>query len=243
MTEMTLLAVEAEGLGLSLTEAQLTQFALYQTLLLDWNERINLTAIKTPPEIQIRHFLDSLTCALVMGNLEERRLIDVGTGAGFPGLPLKILFPTMRLTLVDSVAKKTRFLAAVVEALGLTDVTILAERAETLGQHSAHRERYDWAAARSVAELRVLAEYLLPLCRVGGAMLAQKGESAAAEAASAAGALAVLGGGAVQLTPVQLPQRALPRQYLPHYLVVVRKERPTPVMYPRRVGMPAKKPL
>lgn len=238
MTSLQLLAEGAAQWGLPLTAAQLIQFEQYQALLLAWNERMNLTAITVPAEIQVRHFLDALSCATVTGDLNGQRLIDVGTGAGFPGLPLKILYPEMQLTLVDSVAKKTHFLEAVAAALRLSGVSILAERAETLGHQADHREQYDWAVARSVAELRVLVEYLLPLCRVGGAALAQKGEGARQEAAAAAGAIAILGGGEAQLTPVYLPQRETL-----HYLLRIPKLRSTPDIYPRRVGMPAKKPL
>lgn len=228
----------AAALGIPLDDRQLAQFARYQALLLDWNTRLNLTAIATPPEVQERHFLDSLTCGLVTGDLNGRSLIDVGTGAGFPGLPLKIYHPAMQLTLVESVRKKTDYLRAVVNELGLEGVTILAKRAEAVGRMPAHRAAYDWAAARAVAELRILAEYLLPLCRVGGHMLAQKGESAPAEASAAQTALRTLGGGEPQLTAVQLPHHELQ-----HYLVVVEKVSPTPERYPRRPGMPGKRPL
>lgn len=235
---MELLATEAARLGVALTEAQLAQFAQYQALLLDWNERLNLTAIRLPADIQIRHFLDSLSCVAVTGDLNGQRLIDVGTGAGFPGLPLKILYPELQLTLADSVGKKTRFLNAIVEVLALSGVTVVAERAEILGQQPAHRQRYDWVVARGVAELRILVEYLLPLCRVGGAVLAQKGESAIREAAAAKQAIRILGGGAARLTPVQLPHREML-----HYLVTIPKERSTPKSFPRRPGAPVKKPL
>lgn len=224
--------------GISLTPQQEEQFEVYLALLQTWNERMSLTAIRERDEIVVRHFLDSLTCALATGNLNGRSLVDVGSGAGFPGLPLKILFPELRLTLVESVKKKSRFLAAVVEALDLADVTVLPQRAEAIGQDVTHRARYDWAVARAVAELRVLLEYLLPLCRIGGYALAQKGESAAAEVADAAQALETLGGGAVSLREVQLPGR----EQL-HYLVVVAKTAVTPDRYPRRPGRPGKRPL
>lgn len=228
----------ARAWGLELSAGQLAQFSAYEALLLEWNERISLTAIRAPEEIRVRHFLDSLACATATGPLDGRALIDVGSGAGFPGLPLKILYPGLRLTLVDSVGKKARFLEMVAAELGLRDVTVLAERAETLGQDAAHRERYDWAVARAVAELRVLVELLLPLCRVGGAALAQKGESAAEEMRAATGAIAALGGGAPRLSPVQLPGVAET-----HYLVVIDKRRPTDPRYPRRAGIPHKRPL
>ena len=235
---MDQLRQDAARWGLALTERQLAQFAAYEALLLDWNRRMNLTAIREPAGIRRRHFLDALSCVTVTGSLATRRLIDVGTGAGFPGLPLKILTPSLQLTLVDSVQKKTRFLTAVVAELGLRDVTILAERAETLGQDAGHRAQYDWAVARAVAPLAVLAEYLLPLCRVGGAMLAQKGAAAANEVAEAAAAVALLGGGEATVTPIQLPL-----QTQRHYLVVVPKNSATPPRYPRRAGMPARRPL
>ncbi|MCB8927313.1 MAG: 16S rRNA (guanine(527)-N(7))-methyltransferase RsmG [Ardenticatenaceae bacterium] len=231
-------AAWADELDVSLSAAQIEQFMTYQELLLEWNARMNLTAVREPAEIRLRHFLDSLSCARVMGDLNGRSLIDVGTGAGFPGLPLKILFPQLKLTLVESVVKKTHFLQAVVDALSLSDVTILTDRAELLGQSPQHRRQYDWAVARAVAELRVLVEYLLPLCAVGGSMLAQKGEGVAAEIANAQVAIPLLGGSEPELAQVTLPDRDQP-----HYFVTVKKIGETPQKYPRRVGMPAKRPL
>ncbi|MCA9897022.1 MAG: 16S rRNA (guanine(527)-N(7))-methyltransferase RsmG [Ardenticatenaceae bacterium] len=238
LTEWKQFADLAASLGASLTSEQVDQFALYQQLLLDWNERMNLTAVRDPAEIRVRHFLDSLSCARVMGDLNGRSLVDVGTGAGFPGLPLKILFPQLRLTLVESVAKKGQFLQAVVDALALDEVRILAERAEVLGQQPQHRQQYDWGVARAVAELRVLVEYLLPLCRVGGTMLAQKGEGVHEELKSAATAVRILGGSEPILADVALPER----EQL-HYFVTIKKVEDTPTKYPRRVGMPGKRPL
>ncbi|MBK8905992.1 MAG: 16S rRNA (guanine(527)-N(7))-methyltransferase RsmG [Anaerolineaceae bacterium] len=229
---------EAEALGTPLQPEQIAQFRQYEALLLDWNERMNLTAVRQPADIRLRHFLDSLSCVQVMGELNGRSLIDVGTGAGFPGLPLKILFPQLRLTLVESVTKKGQFLQAVVDELGLDHVTILAERAEALGQQPQHRQQYDWAVARAVAELRVLVEYLLPLCRVGGQMLAQKGEGVHAEVESARSAIALLGGAEPKLASVTLPGR----EQL-HFFVTILKVGETPAAYPRRVGVPGKRPL
>lgn len=238
MAGMSLLVEGTAALGLTLTAEQLAHFARYQELLIEWNERINLTAIVEPEAIQVRHFLDSLSCVRVMGDLNGRQLIDVGTGAGFPGLPLKIFYPQLRLTLVESVMKKTYFLQAVTSELGLKDVTILSERAETLGQQPAHRDQYDWAVARGVAEMRVLVEYLLPLCRHGGRMLAQKGDNANGEVAAAVPAINQLGGALPHLYPVQLLNVVDT-----HYLVVIEKIGPTPARYPRRPGMAAKRPL
>ena len=223
---------EVEEWGFVLTAVQRAQFATYAEMLLVWNQKMNLTAVRTLPGIQTRHFVDSLRCATVMGELNGRSLIDVGTGAGFPGLPLKILYPDLKLTLVESVGKKTRFLEAVVAALELTDVAVYSERAETLGQDPDLREQFDWAVARAVAALPVLAEYLLPFCQVGGHMLAQKGEMALQEVAAAKTAVSLLGGADPQLLSAGAGN-----------LVLIEKIAPTPAKYPRRAGLPLKRPL
>jgi 16S rRNA (guanine527-N7)-methyltransferase len=232
------LAEGAAEMELPLSAGQLELFQRYQVLLLDWNRRLNLTAIRDQAGIQLRHFLDSLSCAKVTGDLTGRRLADVGAGAGFPGLPLKILYPELELTLVESVAKKARFLEAAVAELELSGVSIVVDRAENVGRMAGHREGYDWAVARAVAALPTLAEYLLPLCRLGGRMLAQKGPKAAAEVEEAAWAIEVLGGGRVAVHEVQVPGLDETR-----VLVVVEKVTPTPIIYPRRPGMPGKAPL
>jgi 16S rRNA (guanine527-N7)-methyltransferase len=232
----TLLAATAAEWGLPLTPRQLGQFATYLDELRAWNERINLTAITDPREIVTRHFLDSLRCALSWG-AAPASLIDVGTGAGFPGLPLKILRPELQLTLVESIAKKASFLSAIAGELGLDGVVVLAERAEVAGRDPAHRERYDVAAARAVADLRVLAEYCLPLCRVGGRFLAPKGTQIEPELAAAGPAIAALGGRLVAVEPAELPGVE------PRALVVIEKAAPTPPQYPRAPGVPAKRPL
>jgi 16S rRNA (guanine527-N7)-methyltransferase len=225
-------------LGVRMSAAQLDLLARYEQELLDWNTRFNLTAIRSPQEMRIKHFLDSLTCLLALRETPPERLVDVGTGAGFPGIPLKVIYPKMQLTLVESVGKKAEFCRHVVRTLGLSGVEVVQDRAEVLGQSPAHREKYDWAVARAVAILPVLAEYLLPLVRVGGGMLAMKGESGPAEAHAAEHALRLLGGHLRQLVPVTLPGVVEER-----YLVVVDKIAATPGSYPRRVGQPTKKPL
>ena len=225
-------------LGLRLSRLQLSTLSLYERELVDWNTHFNLTAIRDPQEIHIKHFLDSLTCLLALRDTPVARLIDVGTGAGFPGIPLKIIYPKMQLTLVESVGKKAEFCRHVVKMLDLPGVEVVQERAEVLGQIPAHREQYDWAVARAVAILPVLAEYLLPLVHVGGSMLAMKGESGPVEAHTAEHAIRVLGGHLRQLLPVTLPGVVEER-----YLVVIDKVAATPIGYPRKVGMPAKRPL
>lgn len=233
-----LLTTHAQSFGVTLNERQLQQFSDYQKMLLAWNERFNLTRIVEPREVIVRHFLDSLSCVQLTGDLNDRRLIDVGSGAGFPGVPLKIAFPTMQLTLVESVSKKADFLRALCAELDLSPIEVIDERAETAGRQPQHRELYDWAVARAVAQLPTLLEYLLPLVKVGGCGLAMKGESAADELKAAANAIAVLGGGDSSIHEVLLPERTLP-----HYLVVVAKRSATPPKYPRRPGVPQKRPL
>jgi 16S rRNA (guanine527-N7)-methyltransferase len=173
-----------------------------------------------------------------MGSSTSDRVIDVGTGAGFPGIPLKITSPAIRLALVESVSKKAAFCRHIVDTLGLKNVTVLAERAESVGTLPIHRQQYDWAIARAVASLPVLVEYLLPLVRVGGKALAMKGESGLAEAQSAENSIRVLGGCLHQIVPVTLPGVEDQR-----YLIVINKIAATPDQYPRRIGVPAKKPL
>ncbi|MGB7538564.1 MAG: 16S rRNA (guanine(527)-N(7))-methyltransferase RsmG [Anaerolineales bacterium] len=224
--------------GISLTENQIRDFERYEESLLEWNRRFNLTSITGREDIRTKHFLDSLSCLKVMPLRPGMRVIDIGTGAGFPGIPLKIAAPEIRLTLVESVRKKADFCRFVTEELQLREVTILNARAEEVGQDPAHREQYHWAVARAVADLCVLAEYLLPLVKVGGFALAQKGANGPAEAHSAAGALHLLGGAVEKVMPVELPGIAEAR-----YLIVIRKQAATPPKYPRRVGAPSKKPL
>jgi 16S rRNA (guanine527-N7)-methyltransferase len=231
-----ILADVAHSWGLELSDEQLAQFQIYADELRRWNERVNLTAISDPEGIVVRHFLDALRCGLVWGD-NPGTLIDIGTGAGFPGLPLKLLRPSLALTLVESVGKKAAFLEHVASLLGLAQVTVIVGRAEAVGRDPRHRERYDVATARAVADLRVLAEYCLPLCRVGGRFLAPKGERVADELQQAGGAIGLLGGEVLEVAPVSLPGVE------PRTIVVVEKRAATPLAYPRAVGVPARRPL
>lgn len=227
-----------ELFNIHLTGRQLMALTTYEKELLDWNQKFNLTAIRDTESIRTKHFLDSFSCVLAWKASPPNHLIDVGTGAGFPGIPLKILYPNLKLTLVESVGKKAMFCQHIASVLELEYVEVLQARAEDLGQNSQHREKYEWAVARAVANLNVLSEFLLPLVKVGGRMLTQKGESGPAEAQSAEKAMELLGGKLKQLIPVNLPGVADDR-----YLVVVDKVAATPPKYPRKPGVPGKMPL
>jgi 16S rRNA (guanine527-N7)-methyltransferase len=226
-------------LGLELSGEQQQAFERYEQELLQWNEsRVNLTAITDPLAIEMRHFLDSLSVLRVAQLPPHARVIDVGAGAGFPGLPLRIVCPAIQLALLEATGKKVVFLEHVVKTLNLGNVKIVNARAEEAGHDPTYREQFDLVLARAVAHMPILAEYLLPLCRVGGRCIAMKGESAAAEVGLAENALRLLGGRLVQLTPIELPHVAET-----HYLVVIEKVAATPHHYPRRPGIPSKKPL
>ena len=236
---MEKLVKEAQDLfHLQLTGRQVLALLTYERELLEWNQKFNLTAIREAESIRTKHFLDSFSCVLAWGFSPPHRLVDIGTGAGFPGVPLKIIYPAMKLTLVESVGKKAMFCQHIVRVLGLDGVEVLQARAEELGRLPEQREKYDWAVARAVAHMDVLAEYLLPLVRVGGTMLAQKGESGPAEAQSAEKAMKLLGGKLRQVIPVTLPGVADDR-----FLVLVDKVAATPPKYPRKPGVPMKQPL
>ncbi|HEX2991941.1 MAG TPA: 16S rRNA (guanine(527)-N(7))-methyltransferase RsmG [Anaerolineales bacterium] len=236
---MEKLVQDAQALfNVKITGRQVMSFITYEKELIEWNNRFNLTAIRDPESIRTKHFLDSLSCILAWKASPPAHLIDVGTGAGFPGIPLKLLYPSLKLTLVESVSKKAAFCRHIVEVLRLEQVDVIHSRAEDLGQNPNHRETYDWAVARAVANLNVLSEYLIPLVKVGGTALAQKGESGPAEAQSAEEAMHLLGGKLRQLIPVNLPGVADDR-----YLILVDKVAATPPKYPRKPGIPAKQPL
>lgn len=237
---LTPFVATAAAWGLNLSAQQIAQFTIYAEELQQWNRRINLTAVTDTEAIGLRHFLDALACVLhwqdATGAAPES-LLDIGSGAGFPGLPLKLWHPDLQLTLVESVGKKAAFLEHLIRMLGLVGVTVLSERIEQIGHMPEHRDHYTIVTARAVAELRVLAEYGLPLLRMGGRLLAPKGAEPEAEMTAAAPALAVLGGTLAPLVPLELPQVGR------RSLVIVHKTAATPERYPRAVGVPVRRPL
>ncbi len=222
---------------LELDARQIQSFEIFYRELIDWNTRVNLTAISEREQVIVKHFLDSLSVATVLHPAVPASLVDIGAGAGFPGIPLKIAFPALQLTLLEATRKKVEFLNHIIARLGLSDTQAVQARAEDWGKDPAHRERYDYAVARAVADLPVLLEYALPLIRVGGAFIAQKGIAVEPEIERAGPALRLLGGRVREVVPVQLPGLE------PRHLVVVDKIAPTPAGYPRRAGIPEKKPL
>ena len=238
MTFREEMAAAATEYGLTLSERQLQQFARYNDLLLEWNQKMNLTAITAPREVAVKHMIDSLAAYDEDWFQGVTTIVDVGTGAGFPGLPLKIFRPSLRLTLIDALAKRVRFLEEVTAALDLADVVCVHARAEEAARQKTYRERFDIAVSRAVASLPVLAEYTLPFVKPGGCFLALKGAKYQEETKAAQNALTVLGGCLAETRPIHLPGLTDTRAIL-----CVRKEKPTPAAYPRKAGTPEKKPL
>jgi len=238
---MERLKAGVKRLGLELNQRQLEQFHTYYQELVDWNKRVNLTRITDYEEVQIKHFLDSLTVALVWETLTpgaDLRLIDVGTGAGIPGIPLKIVFPDIKLVLLDSVAKKAAFLHHLNHKLGLDDVEIVVGRAEDVAREAPYRETFDIVLSRGVAPLATLVELTLPFCTIGGSFIAQKKGAIDQEIRQAIKAIGLLGGRLREVKRVNLEEFTDKRQ-----LVIVDKVSPTPPLYPRRPGMPGKRPI
>ncbi|HOB20248.1 MAG TPA: 16S rRNA (guanine(527)-N(7))-methyltransferase RsmG [Candidatus Atribacteria bacterium] len=236
--EMGLLLAGSADMGITLDTESTEKFQKYLEMLTDWNTRINLTAITDPEEIVVQHFLDSLSLLTTGLIKKDAAVLDMGTGAGFPGMPLKIAVPEIGLTLVDSVSKKVNFLNELITALGLEKARALHGRAEDLGRQKSMRESYDIVVSRAVAELRVLLEYTLPFVRTGGWCIFNKGPGALDEIKAAGRAATVLGGGELSCIAVSVPMSEKT-----HNLVMIRKERPTPEKYPRPAGKPKKDPL
>jgi 16S rRNA (guanine527-N7)-methyltransferase len=237
---MELLIAGAEKLGLKLEERQIAQFQTYYEELTDWNQRMNLTAIIEYDKVQINHFLDSLTVVSVWkpsGNKPNPKVIDIGTGAGVPGIPLKIVFPQIRLSLMDSTNKKITFLNHLKHKLGLDDIVVISGRAEELA-HQQYRESYDLVLARGLAPMPTLAELTIPFCKISAKVIAHKKGDIADEMRQARRAISTMGGKLIELKPVELSEFPDNR-----VLVVIEKVAPTPDIYPRGSGLPIKKPL
>ncbi|UCD09438.1 MAG: 16S rRNA (guanine(527)-N(7))-methyltransferase RsmG [Dehalococcoidales bacterium] len=238
---MDKLITGAEKLGLQLSRKQVRQFEEYCREMLDWNQRINLTAITGYEQVQIRHFLDSLTIYSVLDNsrlYENLNILDVGAGAGLPGIPLKIALPEMKLALIEATAKKTEFLNYVVSTLGLENVEVVTGRAEDLAHKTEYRARFNVVISRAVASLAALAELTLPFCPTGGTVITPKKGDVRKEVEESLKAIDILGGSLREVRLVELDDLIDDR-----YLVIIDKVSPTPDKYPRRPGIPEKRPI
>ncbi len=224
--------------GLDITAEQAAQYTAYYNLLISWNQRMNLTAITEFQQVLRKHFLDSVSLAKVLDLSQTETLIDVGTGAGFPGVPLKILSPKLKITLVDSVDKRLRFLREVVDELGLQDVELIHGRAEELGRKESFRDGFDLCVSRAVANMSTLCEYCLPFVKTGGIFAAYKTGNNAGEILDSAQAIMELGGELEREEKIPIP-----RSSTAHRIFFIRKITPTPEKYPRKVGIPAKRPI
>lgn len=236
MTFAEILAARGAEANLSFTEEQLAQFTRYYELLVETNKVMNLTAITEPEEVAVKHMVDSLLA--FEAAMAGKTLVDVGTGAGFPGVPLKIYCPSLKVTLVDSLGKRLRFLEQVISELGLKGIRCEHLRAEDAGRNKKHREQYDYVTARAVARLSVLSEYCLPLAKKGGQFIALKGSRYAEEIEEGEAAVKILGGKIISAEPVKLPGLDDGRA-----IIKIAKIKATPAQYPRKAGTPEKQPL
>jgi len=228
--------LEEKGIGLS--PFQVKQFDTYFETLIEWNDKMNLTAITNKKAVYLKHFYDSITPSFFYDFYKISSLCDVGAGAGFPSIPLKIIFPNLKVTIVDSLKKRIGFLNALVNQLGIEGVSLYHDRAETFGRRAGMRESFDMVTARAVARLNILSEYCLPLIKIDGVFIAMKGAYDKAEHAEAYNAIAVLGGELKQSISFSLPEEESKR-----HLIVIEKNKATPKKYPRKPGIPAKQPL
>lgn len=237
---MRYLAEGAEKLGIALDTLKNKQFEIFSRELVEWNKDTNLTAITDSEGVQVKHFLDSLTMVPLIKEKSSGSysIIDVGTGAGFPGIPLKIAMPEIKVTLLEATAKKVLFLEHIIKELKLVDIEVITGRAEEAAQKPEYREKFDVVASRAVAELAVLAELTLPFCAVGGYLIAQKKGDIQVELEKSLNAIEMLGGRLSSVEKIRLTGLEDNR-----YLVVIDKVKSTPEKYPRRPGMPEKRPI
>lgn len=235
MTFQEIFSTNLKQANITLTDTQINQFIKYYELLTETNKVMNLTALTEPNDVAVKHFIDSLLA--YDPAMLNATVADVGTGAGFPGVPLKIFDPTIKLTLLDSLAKRLKFLDTLTAELNLQNVTTVHARAEDAGKDKNLREQFDFVTARAVARLNVLAEFCLPLVKVGGKFIAMKGD-AEDEIAEAENAIKLLGGKIAEIKNIKLPNLDDKRT-----LVIIKKEKSTPPKYPRKAGTAAKEPL
>ena len=228
--------INVDKLWITLSEIQLKQFYNYMNLLIEWNKKINLTAITEPDEIILKHFVDSLTISKYIP--DGTKLVDVGTGAGFPGIPLKIYRQDIEITLLDSLQKRINFLDEVIRELNLEKIETLHSRAEDFGKDKKYREKFDIATSRAVANLATLSEYLLPLVKIGGKVISMKGSLIEEELENSKNAIKILGGKIERVDEFDLPNSDISRN-----IVLIDKIKETPNKYPRKAGEPSKKPL
>ena len=228
--------INVDKLGINLSEIQLKQFYNYMNLLIEWNKKINLTAITEPDEIILKHFVDSLTISKYIS--DGTKVVDVGTGAGFPGIPLKIVRQDVDITLLDSLQKRINFLDEVINELNLEKITTVHSRVEDFGKNKKYREEFDIATSRAVANLSTLSEYLLPLVKVGGKVISMKGSLIQEELENSKNAIKILGGKIEKVDEFDLPNSDISRN-----IVLIDKIKTTPNRYPRKAGEPSKKPL
>lgn len=224
--------------GITLSQEQISQFQTYYELLVEWNRFMNLTAITEFEEVMLKHFVDSLALGKALSVEKISRMIDVGTGAGFPGIPLKIVYPQLDVVLMDSLNKRVNFLKEVIEKLGLSGITAVHGRAEDLARKPEYREQFDLSVSRAVANLASLSEYCLPFTKVGGYFIPYKSGQIEEELEAGKKAVSVLGGSVKEVVKFQLPNSEMDRS-----LIVIQKVRETGKKYPRKAGLPGKEPI
>ena len=222
--------------NIEINEEQIKSFEKYMNLLLEWNEKINLTAITQPDEVKLKHFVDSLTVLKYIN--DDDKVIDIGTGAGFPGIPLKIMNENTKITLLDSLNKRINFLNIVIETLNLRNIQAIHGRAEEIARNKLYREKYDVTVSRAVANLSTLSEYMLPFVKVGGKCICMKGANVNEEIEKAKNAIKELGGEIERVDNFYLSDNDNERN-----IIIIRKVKETSSKYPRKAGMPSKEPL
>ena len=225
-------------ISVELTDKQVSQFIKFYEMLVEWNKVMNLTGITEYDEVVMKHFVDSLSIVKVNGFDNVTSIIDVGTGAGFPGIPLKIVFPEIKITLLDSLNKRIKFLNAVIDELELENIETIHGRAEDFSKKEDYREQYDLCVSRAVANLATLSEYCLPYVKTGGTFISYKSGTVQEEAKEAEKAIKILGGQVKDITYFKLPDSEIDRS-----LVIINKKKSTPGKYPRKAGTPLKEPL